>query len=61
MPRVRCAGMFGWTSSFAEVQLGPLWFTGLLASGLKMARRSGEPGPLPCRIIAGAIIGDAAG
>ena len=24
-----------------------------------MARRSGEPGPLPCRIIAGAIMGDA--
>lgn len=41
-----------------ESQAGPLELTGLLASGLKMARRSGERGLLSWHGIAGAIVGD---
>lgn len=46
------------TSSEDESHCGPFDVGGLLASGLKMARRSGEPGPLPSRLIAGAMTGD---
>lgn len=46
-------------SSMGELHAGPGELMGLLASGLKMARRSGERGPLlSWRAIAGAIIGD---
>jgi hypothetical protein len=45
-------------SSLEESQDGPVELTGLLARGLKMARRSGDRGPLSWRAIAGAIIGD---
>lgn len=46
------------TSSEDASHCGPLEVGGLLARGLNMARRSGEPGPLPSRLIAGAMTGD---
>lgn len=49
------------TSSEDESHWGPFDVGGLLASGLNMARRSGDAGPLPSRLMAGAMTGDEVG